>query len=264
MIYKTRVDSIFTKIKNKEFAESFDPFTKTHILNFTDYKYLTKDEVIKTLPLKIKLFNKNNILKIIENAHESLNLRDKLYIKTNELILKLRKILKDLSNEFIADRKFSNFEDLRYFEIDELNNIKKDNFYGNIPFTKFFKASQEGRFNYQIMPSELFEKDIDTIYEITNKQIEKLTNLNEINCLSFFHKQDIELNDFFVERVVRLTDLPNIIDKKAIITENTSIFSFTTEFAAINEIPIYTGLKYAPLILKNKKIIPMKNKLKLK
>jgi hypothetical protein len=263
LIYKSRENSIFKNTNNEKFIEYFDFFSDVKEISFKNIETSSIDELIKELPAKQRLFNKSSILKLIKEGHIALDLRDRLFIQTNKILLRVKEILNKIGEDLVSERKFKKIEDISYFEIDEIKNIVDDNFFGNIPFTKSFKYWQLERFKAQIMPNEIYEKDIDSVYEITNMLYPKIKDMNEFEAVSYFHQdRELENSQISLNRDINFTNINLLEDKKAIITESTSIFSFLTEYACLTDKPIYTGIRYAPLILKDKKIIFSENKIK--
>ncbi|MBC7197277.1 MAG: hypothetical protein H5U39_08505, partial [Deferribacterales bacterium] len=52
--------------------------------------------------------------------------------------------------------------------------------------------------------------------------------------------------------------------KKPIITDNISLLSYAMEYATINEIPVYSGIRFPELVLKGRNFFVSKSKLKVK
>lgn len=272
-IYKTRENSIFSSVKGDQFPKYFDIFSEMTSVSFGQIsKPVAVNLLLEQLPLKTRILHKKNILKLVEDAHFALGMRDELFIETCNLVAKVKDILIQTGNSLIKDRKFSDVNDLKYFDIDELKDIVNDNYFGNIPFAKYFKYWQTERFKMQAMPSEIYEKDIGETPDVIGKLYNKLGNLKDISCVSYFHKDiegicsSMENRDgpIVVARTIPFVELDKIRDAKAVVVENCSIFSFLTEYAAIMDIPVYTGVRFAPLLLDGKSIFTAENKIVVK
>lgn len=251
-IYMTRSDSILNR-DIPQIMKSFDPASSVTSFKGLSIEHISPEAMLKSLPATRRLkTNKGKYLTAIKSAHEYLKMRDELHITTSNAVMKIRDVLIETGQKLKDESIFYEAEDIFFFEQKELNNIINDEFYGNVPFTLNFRKWQTSRFASLCLPYELYEKDVEKSEEIAHGQISKTMEEKSISCMSFFHK-DVETEDFIVGRGIPLCDIKGETPD-AIIAESATMFSFVTEFCAVKDIPLYTGARFANILLRNKKV----------
>ncbi|PLX70537.1 MAG: hypothetical protein C0602_03225 [Denitrovibrio sp.] len=252
-IYQTRSDSILNK-DIQAVHSCFDPAVAPCDIKSLGLEHLTPDEMFKTLPSSKRLtLSKSKYIEKLNKCHEYLRMRDELFLLCSSLTGKLRSILIETGESFVKDQMITNTNDIFFFELSEINKILQDDFFGNIPFTLNFRKWQNERFSALCLPNMLYEKDIVNAEEFASAQINKSITEKHLPCLDFNHKE-LATENYAASLAFRLSDLQNISDKDVLISESASLLSFTAEYAFASETPLYTGAKFAGLILKDKKI----------
>ena len=251
-IYKTRSDNIFST--DFDFLESFNLNAKT-----VNFKKINKchpvetDELLKQFPFSARTMKKKQILSVLKSIHDLLNYKDDLYVQTNEFLKIASEIFIEIGKKLVDERKLKDFNDIFLLEIDEIKNILNDSFFGNTAFTKSFKYWQTQRFELQPVPFEIYEKDIRDVDSIVKKIYGKYEKINKIEYFSLFDKNiENEKQNYLILEYATLKDILKIKNHSGIITSVSSFFSYLTEFACINDIPLYTGIRYANYLLKDK------------
>ncbi|UOD35444.1 hypothetical protein DSN97_03700 [Deferribacteraceae bacterium V6Fe1] len=262
LIYKTRAKSPFFSSNEIDVPESFD--FSSDLLKmcvFCGEKPLSPNEEIKKYS-KLNVFKRKRLDGFVAEIHKTLDLRDELSFASVRVFSKIKSVLDKLSEKLLSESKIKHKDTIYYLEYNDLKNILDDNYYGNIQFTYFFKKWQTERYKMQIVPYEIFEKDIPDVEKIAKGIIGKLLNQKEFDVLSFFHKDDFngDLNDVRIYK-----NLAFLKDncKKPVITDNISLLSYAIEYAAINEVPVYAGIRFPEIVLKERKFFVSENKLKI-
>jgi len=262
LIYKTRGKSPFFSRDEIVLPESFDfPSDLLKMCVFCGEKPLSLDEEIKKYS-KLNIFKRKRLEAVVSEIHKTLGLRDDLSFASVRVFSKIKSVLNNLSKKLLNESKIKHKETIYYLEYNDLKNILDDNYYGNIQFTYFFKKWQTERYKLQVVPYEIFEKDIPDVEKIAKGIINKLLKEKEFNVLSFFHKDDINGDLSNVKIYENLTFLKDNC-KKPIITDNISLLSHAMEYAAINDIPVYSGIRYPGIILDGRKFTISKSKLSI-
>ena len=118
----------------------------------------------------------------------------------------------------------------------------------------------------------IYEKDIEDLYLISNKLVDKYEKMKEIPCISFFHRNNKKLgvsvfkdnnickNTVLIVDNIPLSKFDLLRHVEAIIIEKIPSFSDLMEFAAINGLPVYTGIPFAH-VLDNREVILTKDKI---
>jgi hypothetical protein len=263
LIYKTRAKSPFFSNNEIVVPESFDlssGFLKMCV--YSGRKPLSPKEETKKYS-KLNVFKRKRLESSVAEIHKTLDLRDELSFTSVRVFTKIKSVLNKLTEKLLGESKIKHKDTIYYIEYNDLKNILDDNYYGNIQFTYFFKKWQTERYKLQIVPYEIFEKDIPDVEKIAKGIIGKLLSQKEFDILSFFHKDDFNgnLNDVRIyENLAFMKDN----SKKPIITDNISLLSYAMEYATINEIPVYSGIRFPELVLKGGNFFVSKSKLKVK
>lgn len=241
LIFQTRKTNIF--LQDLEIVDYFDFDTNiVHIGKLTDYTPIDEDSLINELPYTIKLLKKKTIKHLLNELHEQLDIKDRLFNQANNLMIKLKNIFLNIGQEFVDNRQFKNKEEIFYLEIEEITQVREGNYYGNLAFNNYFRKTQLERFKAQRIPSEIFEKDIPDTEDIVNTILEKLRDKKEFHTLTLFFKDGIKKS--FITDHSRLSNIAHLNDHDAIITENIPLFSHLMEYATITETPILTGIRF--------------------
>lgn len=251
MIYQTRTQSLTNgnKITIYKYLD-IDADSKT----ITFEKVPTKEikDFISQLPKIKKLLNEKKIMVAITQIHNYLDIRDRLFIFTQNLVEKIKHAVEKLADELISNMQIKRKEDIHFLEIDEIKQIKENNFYGNIAFNIYFRKAQLERFKIQQTPSEIYEKDLDNVEEIAKKIYDKAKSTTTFKSLTLFYKHKIEI--YSILEKPSLYYLEDFKDKDAVIAQNIPLFSLLMEFLTIHEKTIYTGIKLPRVSLINKKL----------
>lgn len=271
MIYQTRPSSPFYKddeIKIIRFTEEEWEFLDINPNLGENIK--TLKEIMQSVPPIKRFVNKTKIEKLVKASHEILDMRDRLYFQITAFMKTLTGVFKNISQKLVVYQKLKHNNQLYYLEIDEVKNLLNDSYYGNTQFTYFFKKWQLERFKAQLVPSEIFEKDIGDLEIIIRKMISTLLDKKTFPVLSFFHKETVTCK--FTQSIpkheeftcVRSDFYENFIlfkNKTKTITTNVSPFSWLMEMATISEVQIYSGVRFSEIIFRNKTLKCHKNKI---
>ncbi|MGB9732075.1 MULTISPECIES: hypothetical protein [Calditerrivibrio] len=252
MIYQTRRNSIVNDniLNIYNFFDINAEFKAIHLPK-AEVKEITEHN--KHLPKLKKLMYEKKIINILQQIHHLLNIRDELFINSQKLLQQMKSSIDILSDELIKNMQIKQKEDIYFLELDEIKQIKDNNFYGNIAFNLYFRKAQFSRFQIQQTPTEIYEKDIDRVEEISKNLYEKAKNSNHFRTLTFFYKD--HLSDIAILKKPSLFYLDDFINKDAIITQNIPIFSLLMEFCTLHEKTVFTGIKMPDILLKDKKLI---------
>ncbi|MEF3253953.1 MAG: hypothetical protein K6348_00070 [Deferribacterales bacterium] len=248
MIFQTRNGSLF--YNTFKFPDYFDFDSEILEVKPIDFAPVKTDIFINQLPLVKKLINKGKIIDILGNLHEYLDFRDRLFQSSIQSLLTLKKVIMAIGEKLKENMQIKNINDILSLEIDEINQILNNSFYGNIGFNIYFRKTQRERFKIQKTPPEIFEKDIPNSEEVSNKIVEKLKNSNFINCIILFYKDDIK--KLYPTYHPRLSNITNLDNYDGIIIENLPLFSHLMEYLVLTEKTICTGVRFPPEIVSNK------------
>lgn len=256
LIYKTRDKSPFFKGGKYFIFDSFDIATQLKEISFDkEKKPLTIDDLIKDF-VSNKIFKRKKIYSLVKEIHTIIDFRDSLYAITANTISKLHIIVKFIAEKLKNLSKLKSDKMVYYLEYADIKNILTNNHYGNIQFTTYFRKWQCERFKAQIIPYEIFERDIPDVENISKNILSKLLYNKEFDILSFFHREKIEGEigkDIIVHKNISDTyDLRG--NFQGVVTDNVTLLSYLMEFAAIYDIPVYSGIRFPQVVLKEKKI----------
>lgn len=267
-VYQTREENIFQQLNGQTLPEDMDVDSSDVTMSFDQMKP-TKgiSTAIELLPKSSRLLHKKQVNQLIQSAHVALKVRDNLMLAGFGLVKKMKALGDSVSTSLIDDCMFKSDTNVYSFESEELQNMLSGNFFGNIPFTQHFRKWQQERYQMQVVPPEIYEKDISDIPEVMGNLAKRLFRQEQISCVSYFASTEgieIDSEDIYIARTATLTDLSNLSGKLVIVTECTSLFSFAAEYAAIQDIPLYTGVRLAPLVLEQPTLRFQENKIDLK
>lgn len=271
-VFKTRNNSIFNMGKLNlptclDFASA--PVETTFVV---EKKVEPIDQFIKALPFFKRLRKGSKAKKLLKNVHELLNLRDRTYLAYANFILKSREALLEIGNIAVKKDKAASPEDIFYFEHDEVKRIYSDSFFGDADQTINFRKWQIKRYAAQTVPPEIFGTDLEKCPQISEQMVSKFLELAEHKTLPLNDKEvsgivtnDLNKTDFsgyiLAAASLYLPDMPKFKSAAGFILENASPFAFAAEYAIINDIPLYVGVRFAPLILNGSKVKAAGNKI---
>ncbi len=258
LIYKTRKTNIFESLNNKEIYSFFDIFAPKKIFT-TDFKYQATDTstLLKNAGFFTNIFKKDKLLQELKLIHRFLDRRDRLFEIAQHYMKSIDTIFSEIAENLVAKNYIKNKEDLRYLEIDEVKNIKNNSFYGNIPFTLYFKKSQHERYKAQFVPKLIFEKDIDKIPDIfynllkkySDKMILKCVAVNPVKDLSFSYNNGDDSPATISSRI----HMPELVhSKNIIICDYAPINSYIFEYAVISGKSLYVGTNGGDIFFRDK------------
>lgn len=257
-IYMTRSESILEQ-NFDSIATDIDPASAMTCINGIELNRLSTDEMFSKLSTAKRItLSKSKYAEKLKEAHRFLKLRDDAYITIMDLSGKLHEFLLRTGKDFTENSMLTAPEDIFFFEMSEIKSILGDEFFGNIPFTINFRKWQGERFAAMCMPYNLYEKDVERSDEIAAAQLKASEESSTLPCISFFHK-DIQGDNYVVKKSWRLDDIKDASGKEAVLTESASIFSFIAEYCAVTETPLYTGARFAGLLLTGQNISTAKD-----
>ncbi len=270
LIYKTRKTNIFESLNNMEIYSFFDVFAPKKIFT-TDFKYQTADisTLLKNAGFFTNIFKKDTLLQELKLIHRFLDRRDRLFKIAQHYMKSIDTIFSETAERLVKKNYLKSKEDLRYLEIDEIKNIKNNNFYGNIPYTLYFKKSQHERYKAQFVPKLIFEKDIDKIPDIfydllkkySDKMILQCVAVNPVKDLSFHYKNS-ENSPATISSRIHLPDL--VHSKNIIICDYAPLNSYIFEYAVISGKSLYVGTNGGDIFFRDKVVHLQNNTITVK
>lgn len=258
-VFKTRENSIFYNKEAMElplFIDFASPFEEVtfNIEKKTDKlkKHTAKIPFLKRKSLKIK--------KTVSQIHTLLDLRDRLYLTVSEFIKQTQGAMKVIADFGIRKGRFEKESDIFYMEYDEIRRISFDSFYGDAKELAAFRKWKEKRYEAQVVPPEIYGYDLSDTPHIAEDMILRFLDADEfaafpVNDKSF--EGEVENNPFaddYENKAIAAYNLPiprlmKYKNAAGIIAENVSPFSLAAEFAVLNDIPLYAGVRYAAAFL---------------
>lgn len=252
IIYQTRKNSIVND-NTLSIYQFFDINAESKTIHLPGAELKEITEHTKHLPKLKKLIHEKKIVNILQQIHHLLDIRDELFINSQKLLQKMKSSIDNLADELIKNMQIKQKEDIYFLELDEIKQIKENNFYGNIAFNLYFRKAQLSRFRIQQTPTEIYEKDIDSVEEISKNIYEKARSSNHFKALTFFYKEN--LSDVAILNKPSLFYIDDFKNKDALIAQNIPIFSLLMEFCTLHEKTVFTGIKMPDILLKDKKLI---------
>ncbi len=273
-VYKTRQNSIFYNNNEVDLPYSLDYNTYFEKIKFSvEKENISIDDFIKKLPFFKKFSSKNKIKKAILETHKYLDLRDELYLLACNFIKKSKEALDKISDFALQKDAITEKNDIYLFEHSEIKSIINNSYIGDTISTINFRKKLYFRYATQIIPTEIYGRDLSDCAKISETMVIKALSVKEYNTLSFFVDKDLEAtatnkldmkdynNNFITLGYLPIIYLEKFKNTKGFILENMPLFSFVAEYAALNNIPVYSGVRFAPIILDNIKLKGTKNKL---
>lgn len=274
-VFRTRPDSIFFRGEPLTLPVYLDYASRTVQTAFSCEKPSdTIESAIKKIPFTKRFGASGKIRKIISEMHMTLDLRDEIYLVACSFIEKSNQVLKQLADFGIKKDRLKNPEEIYLFEHSEVRRIAFDSFFGDTAHTINFRRWLWDRYAAQVLPTEIYGRDLEQCPKISEQMITKALNLAEFSPLSLFAPEtEIEaeataktgLEDykgyFIAASRLPLPLLERYKNAEAFILEEAPLFGFTAEYACLKGIPVYTGVRFAPLVLDGVKLKASKNKL---
>ncbi len=259
-VYKTRENSIFYKDDEMIMPDYLDFSSETASVLFNMEKNTDKLKMyLKKLPFFTR---KSKLKKAVKNMHRLLDMRDELYLTTASFVVNTKKALLKAGELGAAKGKIDNINDIFLLDHDEIRRLYHDTLFGETKELVYFRKCRNKRYAAQLMPPEIYAYDLSDTAHIAEDMIIRYKNtkqfavygLNRINCEGKV-ETDLNLNDY-TDKIIAAYNLPftklkNYKNAKGMILENVTPLSYACEFAVLNNIPLWTGIRFAPLFLKN-------------
>ncbi|MDT3694530.1 MAG: hypothetical protein ROM03_08960, partial [Mucispirillum sp.] len=259
-VYKTRENSIFYKEDEMIMPDYLDFSSNLASVSFKMEKNTDK---IKTYLKKLPFFTrKSKLKKAIINMHRLLDMRDELYLTASSFVVNAQKALLKAGELGVAKGKLDKKEDIFLLDHDEIRRLYYDTLFGETKELIYFRKWKNKRYSAQLMPPEIYAYDLSDTAHIAEDMIIRYKDtenfavygLNRINC-----EGSVETNlnlDDYTDKIIAAYNLPftklkNYKNAKGMILENVTPLSYACEFAVLNNIPLWTGVRFAPLFLKN-------------
>ncbi|MDE7315278.1 MAG: hypothetical protein K2N11_06195 [Mucispirillum sp.] len=259
-VYKTRENSIFYNDDEIIMPDYLDFSSNIASVAFDMEKSTDK---IKAYMKKLPFFaGKSNLKKAVKNIHKLLDMRDELYLTASSFIVNAQKALLKTGELGVAKGKIDKREDIFLLDHDEIRRLYYDTLFGEIKEIVYFRKWRNKRYAAELMPPEIYAYDLSDTAHIAEDMIIRYKDtknfavygLNRINCEGKV-ETDLSLDDY-TDKIIAAYNLPftklkNYKNAKGIILENVTPLSYACEFAVLNNIPLWTGVRFAPLFLKN-------------
>lgn len=259
-VYKTRENSLFYGSDEVMLPDFLDFSSNISATTFNLEKNIDKINVyFKQLPFFTR---KSKLKHAIKNIHKLLDMRDELYLAASKFIISVQNALLKTGELGVTKGKLDNKEDIFLLDHDEIRRLTYDTLFGETKELVLFRKWKHKRSAAQLMPPEIYGYDLsDTAHIaedmiIRNKDTKSFAvyGLNKIDCKGDI-ETDVNLNDY-TDKIIAAYNLPitklmNYKNAKGMILENVSPLSYACEFAILNNIPLWTGIRFSSLFLKN-------------
>ena len=201
------------------------------------------------------MFPKKKLEKTAQEMHEYLGRKDRLFKAANKFCLHLHSLFLNIGEKLVADNIFDEAGDIFYFEKAEIKKLAAHEYNGNVPFTKSFRKAQYLRCSAQVMPHELYEKDIERIGKLGREVLQKSEAESRIAVHPLYEKEYTGGADSYLSALcVPYGELGSLADKEAVVVEHCSMFSALAEYCALTDKPLFTGARFAPLITNSNRL----------
>ena len=259
-IYKTRENSIFYREEEMMLPDFLDFSSDYESVKFNVEKKVENIKIhLKSLPF---FSRKSKLKKAIKNMHKLLDLRDELYLAASAFIINSNKALLKTGELGVSKGKLNNKSEIFSLDHDEIRRLTFDTLFGETKELTAFRKWRNKRYAAQLMPPEIYAYDLsdtahiaeDMILRYKDTEAFAVYGLNRINCKGKV-ETDLTLDDY-QDKIIAAYNLPitklnNYKNAKGLILENVSPLSYACEYAVLNNIPLWTGIRFAPLFLKN-------------
>ena len=276
LIYKTRKENLFSKTCDTDVFTFFDFLSKKIKSNssINNYEASDFDILMKELKIKHSLFASKKIKTLVERIHKLLDMRDDFTITLSNLMGYMKTSLEKFFKNHLKEGFINSTDGFYYLDYDDITKLFNGNYYGDLFNAITFKRNQYYRFSTLFKPKEIYVKDILTVNE-TNKYISNAILKNKIiDVLSLNDKDssgvittDLNLDSYKGMIIhfskVSVFDLNKYKDAEGFVFDSIPLYSPIVEFALLNDIPIFSGLRYASRILDGKETVIKSNKLKI-
>lgn len=259
-IYKTRENSIFYREEEMMLPDFLDFSSDYESVKFNVEKKVENIKIhLKSLPF---FSRKSKLKKAIKNMHKLLDLRDELYLAASAFIINSNKALLKTGELGVSKGKLNNKSEIFSLDHDEIRRLTFDTLFGETKELTAFRKWRNKRYAAQLMPPEIYAYDLsdtahiaeDMILRYKDTEAFAVYGLNRINCKGKV-ETDLTLDDY-QDKIIAAYNLPitklnNYKNAKGLVLENVSPLSYACEYAVLNNIPLWTGIRFAPLFLKN-------------
>lgn len=259
-IYKTRENSIFYSEEEMILPDFLDFSSDYESVKFNVDKKVENIKIhLKSLPF---FSRKSKLKKAIKNMHKLLDLRDELYLAASAFIINSNKALLKTGELGVSKGKLNNKSEIFSLDHDEIRRLTFDTLFGETKELTAFRKWRNKRYAAQLMPPEIYAYDLsdtahiaeDMILRYKDREAFAVYGLNRINCKGKV-ETDLTLDDY-QDKIIAAYNLPitklnNYKNAKGLVLENVSPLSYACEYAVLNNIPLWTGIRFAPLFLKN-------------
>ena len=259
-IYKTRENSIFYREEEMILPDFLDFSSDYESVKFNVDKKVENIKIhLKSLPF---FSRKSKLKKAIKNMHKLLDLRDELYLAASAFIINSNKALLKTGELGVSKGKLNNKSEIFSLDHDEIRRLTFDTLFGETKELTAFRKWRNKRYAAQLMPPEIYAYDLsdtahiaeDMILRYKDTEAFAVYGLNRINCKGKV-ETDLTLDDY-QDKIIAAYNLPitklnNYKNAKGLVLENVSPLSYACEYAVLNNIPLWTGIRFAPLFLKN-------------
>lgn len=259
-VYKTRENSIFYKDDEMIMPDYLDFSSNIASVKFNMEKSTDK---VKMYMKKLPFFTrKSKLKKSITNMHKLLDMRDELFLTASSFVVNAQKALLKTGELGVTKGKIDKKEDIFFLDHDEIRRLYYDTLFGETKEIVYFRKWRNKRYAAQLMPPEIYAYDLSDTAHIAEDMIIRYKDtksfavygLNRINCEGSV-ETDLNLDDY-TDKIITAYNLPftkliNYKNAKGMVLENVTPLSYACEFAVLNNIPLWTGIRFAPLFLKN-------------
>lgn len=259
-VYKTRENSIFYNEEEMILPDFLDFSSDYESVKFNVEKKVENIKIhLKNLPF---FSRKLKIKKAVKNMHKLLDLRDELYLAASTFIINANKSLLKTGELGVSKGKLNDKSEIFLLDHDEIRRLTFDTLFGETKELTAFRKWRNKRYAAQLMPPEIYAYDLsdtahiaeDMILRYKDTEAFAVYGLNRINCKGKV-ETDLTLNDY-QDKIIAAYNLPitklnNYKNAKGLVLENVSPLSYACEYAILNNIPLWTGIRFAPLFLKN-------------
>ncbi len=276
LIYKTRKENLFSKSDNLDVYTFFDFLSKKIKSNSSidNYEKSDYDILMKELKIKHSLFASTKIKNLVERIHKLLDMRDDFTITLSNLMGYMKTSLNKFFTNHLKPGFINSTDGFYYLDYDDVSKLFNGNYYGDLFNAISFKRNKYYRFSTLFKPKEVYVKDILTVNE-TNKYISDAILKNKIiDVLSLNDKDssgvittDLNLDSYKGKIIhfskVSVFDLNKYKDAEGFLFDSIPLYSAIVEFGVLNDIPMFSGIRYASGILDCKETVIKSNKLKI-
>lgn len=276
LIYKTRKENLFSKSKDLDVFMFFDFLSKKIKANSSidNYELSDYDTLMKELKIKHSLFASKKIKMIVERIHKLLDMKDDFTITLSNLMGYMTTALERFFKNHLKPGFIESTDGFYYLDYDDVSKLFNGNYYGDLFNAISFKRNKYYRFSTLFKPKEIYVKDILTVNE-TNKYISNAILKNKIiDVLSLNDKDssgiittDLNLDSYKGMIIhfskVSVFNLDRYKYAEGFMFDSIPLYSPIVEFAILNDIPMFSGVRYASGILDRKETVITSNKLKI-